>query len=71
MKRTITVKGTGHVSARPDYITLALSLTAADMEYEKAMEDGGRRIGLLEDAARRAGFAQGDLKTISFHVNTQ
>ena len=71
MKRTITVKGTGHVSARPDYITLALSLTAADMEYEKAMEDGSRRIGLLEDAARRAGFAKGDLKTISFHVNTQ
>lgn len=71
MKKTITVKGTGSVSAKPDYITLALSITARDMEYEKALEDAARRISLLEDAAKKAGFAKGDLKTISFNVNTQ
>ena len=37
MTRTITVKGIGSISAKPDYITLSLSIDAKDMDYEKAM----------------------------------
>ncbi len=71
MTRTITVKGTGSVSAKPDYIILTLSISAEDMAYERAMEEAARRIGLLEEAAVQAGFAKSDLKTTSFNVNTQ
>lgn len=71
MTRTITVKGVGSVSAKPDYIVLSLSITAKDMEYERSMEDAARRIGLLEGAIGQAGFVKNDLKTLHFNVNTQ
>lgn len=71
MKRTITVKGVGSVSAKPDYITLTLSITEKDMDYEKALEGAARRIAQLEGAAEGAGFEKGALKTLHFNVSTQ
>jgi len=71
MVRTISVKGVGSVSAKPDYIVLSLTITAKEKEYEKAMDDASRRIEQLEGAAGRMGFEKGALKTVSFHVNTQ
>lgn len=71
MKRTITVKGVGSVSVRPDYITLTLSITEKNMDYEAAMDGAARRIARLEGAAAETGFEQGALKTLSFNVNTQ
>ncbi len=71
MERTITVKGVGSVSAKPDYVVLLLSIDAEDKEYEKALEDAAGKIDLLESAARRMGFEKGALKTVSFNVNTQ
>ena len=71
MKRTITVKGVGSVSAKPDYITLTLSITEKDMDYEKALEGAARRIAQLEGAAEEAGFEKGALKTLHFNVSTQ
>lgn len=71
MKRTITVKGVGSVSARPDYITLTLSVTEKNMDYETAMDGAAKRIAQLERAAAETGFEKGALKTLSFNVNTQ
>ncbi len=71
MKRTITVKGVGSVSAKPDYITLTLSITEKDMDYEKALEGAARRIAQLEGAAEGAGFEKGALKPLHFNVSTQ
>ncbi len=68
--RTITVKGIGHVSAKPDYITLSLGIQATEKEYDKAMLDAARRIDLLEAAALSQGFEKGSLKTSSFNVTT-
>lgn len=50
MTRTITVKGIGSISAKPDYITLSLSIDAKDMDYEKAMFQAADRIVSLKEA---------------------
>ena len=70
MARTITVKGVGNVSAKPDYITLGLSVTSKELDYEKAMVGSSRKIELLENSINRLGFAKGDLKNTSFNVTT-
>ena len=71
MTRTITVKGSGSVSAKPDYITLMLSITETDKNYERAMAGAAKRIAALEAAAENTGFEKNALKTVSFHVSTQ
>ena len=38
MNRTITVTGTGKLKLRPDYTVVSLSLKAADMLYDRAMD---------------------------------
>ncbi len=42
--RTITVKGTGNVSARPDYIILTLDIEALSESYDRAMSEAAERI---------------------------
>lgn len=42
--RTITVKGTGNVSARPDYIILSLNIEANSKNYDLAMSEAAERI---------------------------
>lgn len=69
--RTITVQGVGSVRVKPDWIQISLSLEAGDMEYHRAVEQAGARIALLQKAVREAGFAQSDLKTTGFQVNTR
>ena len=70
MMRTITVKGVGSVSARPDYITLSLGIETQEKEYDDAMQKATERINSLEAASQKVGFAKGDLKTTSFNVST-
>lgn len=71
MEKTITVKGIGSVSAKPDLITLSMSLTAKDPDYGKAMESAAEKIHLLEQAAAQAGFAKEELKTVRFDTNAE
>ena len=42
--RTITVKGSGNVSARPDYIILSLNIEALSETYDLAMSEAAERI---------------------------
>ena len=37
MARTITVKGIGKVSAKPDYVVLSITLESKHRDYDKAM----------------------------------
>lgn len=37
MARTITVKGIGKVSAKPDYVVLSMTLESKHKDYDKAM----------------------------------
>ena len=49
--RTITVKGTGNVSARPDYIILSLNIETLSKTYDRAMSEAAERIERLQGAA--------------------
>lgn len=71
MMRTVTVKGTGNVSARPDYTILSLTIEAAAKTYDRAMTDAAERIEKLQDAAVRCGYEKENLKTTSFDVQTR
>ncbi len=69
--RTITVRGVGNVSAKPDYITISMTIETLSKDYEEAMTEAARRIEQLQNAAARAGCEAGSLKTTSFHVDTR
>ena len=69
--RTITVKGTGNVSARPDYIILTLKIEALSETYDFAMSEAAERIEKMQGAAVRVGYHKEDLKTTSFDVQTR
>lgn len=69
--RTITVKGTGNVSARPDYIILSLNIEALSETYDRAMTDASERIKKLQDAAVLVGYEKSDMKITSFNVQTR
>lgn len=70
MAGTITVKGTGSVTAAPDYVVLSLTLEAHSMDYGETMENGVEQLGLLTGALCCAGFNKNDLKTVGFNVRT-
>ena len=54
--RTITVKGTGNISARPDYIILSLNIETLSKTYDHAMSEATERIERLQGAAVRVGY---------------
>lgn len=70
MERTITVKGIGKVSARPDYVVLTMNLQAHEMEYEKTMEQAALKIEQLAESLGTAGFEKESVKTTNFNVRT-
>lgn len=71
MMRTITVRGVGNVSARPDYITISMSIESIRKDYDGAMKDASERISKLQDVAVSSGYTKEDLKTVSFNVDTR
>lgn len=70
MARTITVKGIGRATAKPDTVVISMSLDSRDMEYDKAMEIAAGNIGSLTEALKGAGFEKDALKTTDFNVRT-
>ena len=68
MSRTITVKGTGKVSARPDYVVLSMTLETLDKDYDKAMDTAAQQLQQLNDALIAAGFEKSSIKTTGFNV---
>ena len=66
--RTITVKGIGAVSVKPDLIVLRLSLETAEYEYDAAMKAAAEKIDFLNKALEAAGFEKKSAKTADFRV---
>lgn len=56
--RTITVKGTGNVSARPDYIILSLNIEANSKNYDLAMSEAAERIEKLKVSLSALGIVR-------------
>ncbi len=71
MERTITVKGTGSASAKPDYIIISMTVESVDPDYDRSMAGTASRVAALSKAAVGAGCEKGDMKTASFHAETR
>ena len=56
MTRTITVKGIGSVSVKPDHVVLTLSLESKDLDYNTAMSVASKQIEQLHLAIEAVGF---------------
>lgn len=54
MSRTITVKGTGKVSAKPDFVVISMKLEAKDKKYERAMDKSAEQLEILKEAPMMA-----------------
>lgn len=70
MERTITVKGTGQASARPDEIHIFLTLNAQNAAYQETMALADRQHDALTRALAPQDIAAADIKTASFNVDT-
>ncbi len=70
MKKTITVKGVGIASVKPDLIELIMQLSSKETEYNAAMEAEGERIQCLTEELCSIGFDKTDLKTTDYNVDT-
>ena len=71
MMRTITVKGIGTASVKPDYITLSMNIETVSPDYDRAMAEATERIEKLQTAAVHVGYQKADLKTSGFRVDTR
>ncbi len=71
MSRTITVKGTGRISLKPDLTVVTMTLTSLNKDYDKSMAEAADRLSQLRAALVAIGFSGEDLKTTNFNVNTE
>ena len=70
MTRTITVKGVGTATVKPDYVVLTLSVEAQNTDYNSAMQKAAYQIERLQAAIMGIGYEKSDLKTTSFDVRS-
>lgn len=70
MPKTITVKGIGRATAKPDLIVLSMKLETENMKYDEAMHSASLRIQHLKETLMALGYDKKDLKTTDFNVST-
>lgn len=68
--RTITVKGVGTASTKPDLTVISLSVVEKAAEYVDCINGANERIEKLQAAIAAIGFTKDDLKTLSFNART-
>ena len=71
MTRTITIKGVGKLSLKPDQVVVSLTLNATDKNYDKTMDTAAKHLEQLRGALVGIGFTKDDLKTTNFNANTE
>lgn len=70
MAKTITVKGVGKATVKPDQVEIRMTLSTKDKAYEKSMTMAAEQIDSLKMAFEKAGFGEGSLKTTNFDIRT-
>ena len=70
MARTITVKGIGKASAKPDYVVFSMTLESKHKDYDKAMDMAADHIQQLNETLGGSGFEKRSVKTTNFSVRT-
>ncbi len=71
MERTIKVTGKGKLSVKPDTTRLLLTVEGTELEYEQALERSAKQTKSIRSGLAGLGFAEDDLKTVSFQVDTK
>ena len=69
--KTITVKGIGNVSAKPDMIAISITQETSAREYDKTMKKAAAALDGIRNAIAGTGQDPAKLKTSSFNVNSQ
>ena len=68
--KTITVKGSGNVKVKPDYVVLSMTLETKNLDYETAMQDAAEKIEHINNSLQTIGFQKESIKTTDFNVRT-
>lgn len=71
MNRSITIKGIGKLSLKPDQAVVSLMLKTVRVDYDKAMDKAAKHLEQLRSAIAEIDFTKDDLKTTSFDVGTE
>ncbi len=69
--RTIKITGKGCLKIRPDLTRITMTLEGLDPEYARALEASARDTGEIKTLLAEFGFAQSDVKTLHFSVDTE
>ena len=69
--KTIRITGRGKVRVTPDKTRILIALNDVCEEYAKALEKASEERQALQGVVRGFGFADGDLKTLSFNVDPE
>ncbi len=69
--RTIRVTGKGQIKLRPDMTRITMTLTGLYREYGETLRRSSEDTEALKDVLDGFGFERSDLKTLSFHVDTE
>ena len=70
MARTITVKGVGQTTVKPDQVVIRMNFEAKDKNYDRAMSLAAEQVADLKSAFANAGFEKDALKTTDFNIRT-
>jgi hypothetical protein len=60
----------GRVSAKPDYVTVAMELSNTERDYEDAMNSAAFALQQITDCLKKVGFDKEDIKTTNFDIRT-
>jgi uncharacterized protein YggE len=69
-ERTITVRGAGQVSARPDLIIIEINLSTTRPNYAATLEHAAAEIEAMRSALVKVGHEAKALKTTDFKIET-
>lgn len=70
MAKTITVKGVGKATVKPDQVVIRMHFQAKNKGYEQAMALAAQQVTDLRQAFVNAGFEKDVLKTTDFVIRT-
>lgn len=71
MNRTITIRGRGRATLKPDLTVIRFTLKSTDPVYDAAMEKEEKMLAGLKNALLPCGFTEEELKTSDFSVSAE
>ena len=69
--RTIRVTGKGQIKVRPDMTRITIKLEGTYKDYSETLRQSAAGTDRLKEILSGFGFERSDLKTLSFHVDTE